>query len=640
MKWRMFHFQIMIGKNGKKISMQEETIVIFDNPSDFHELLTLMKKQSLQIITTNYSVHELLKNKNIEHEISDKYITDEERKYIQKQSYELSDWYVHPEIKNELIYEHVNLGSLIKSELINILVNFIKKSYELHKIVTNYKNQKFICSETLEKTLTLFTKNFSIIQKNSKPIEFTPLDSLKVKYSIGFKKYNYEITIPKNIFKKLKSLSEKVSNNLINTNNQSEKRSKLVLFSEFNTFNYRKFLTQNNIPFVVYNRRQPVYWNKETFSLIKNSNAIFENENTLSSPVLSKKINDKFSLLEKNIEALFSNNHIFSQIFSTNKFSFWDAIKQNFLELFKIRIHENMYEIELIKRLFEKYNFSSIIINNNVGPHEQILSQIGKHFGIQIILNQHGLIFDTENGYEMNLHHGVLPKKSDISLVWGRIDRLYQEKCNILPEKIIEVGTPLYDDIHNTDPMFEQDDYVVLATSGPTKEKVFDLTVSTIQKNIETITAVCKLISNLNLNLIIKTHPDPAEFDPTEIAQKINPHIKIIKNGHFTSIIKNAKFVIVIDFSTVILDCHLLNKPVISLPVKDNGYGLPSALTNNSCICSNLENLEEHIRSLSSKNFEDELIKNGTKSASDYLSFQNNSSKKFSDFLLQFSNDN
>ena len=140
--------------------------------------------------------------------------------------------------------------------------------------------------------------------------------------------------------------------------------------------------------------------------------------------------------------------------------------------------------------------------------------------------------------------------------------------------------------------------------------------------------------------MIIKTHPDPAEFDPTEIAQKINPHIKIIKNGHFTSIIKNAKFVIVIDFSTVILDCHLLNKPVISLPVKNNGYGLPSALTNNSCICSNLENLEEHIRSLSSKNFEDELIKNGTKSASDYLSFQNNSSKKFSDFLLQFSNDN
>ena len=621
----------------KKLEMQEKTIIIFDNPSDFHELSTLMKKQSLEIITTNYLTHELLTNKNIEHKISDEYITNEERKYIQKRSYELSDWYNHPEIKNQLMYEFVNLGSLIKSELINILVNFIKKSYEIHQITINHKDKKIICSESIEKTLSLFTKNFSVLLKNSKSVEFTPLDSLKVKYPIGFKKFNYEITISKKNFKKLKNFSEKISNNLIKTKYQSDNKLKHVLFSEFNTFDYRKFLSKNDVPFIIYNRRQPAYWNKETFSLIKNSNLILENENTLSSSTLTKKANEEFSLLEKNIEKLFLHNPIFSQIFDTNKFSFWDAIKENFLQLFKIRIHENIYEIELVKKLLQKYNFSSIIINNNVGPHEQILSQLGKHFDIQIILNQHGLIFDTENGFEMNLHHGVLPKKSDISLVWGKIDHTYQKKCNIFPKKIIETGTPLYDEIHNTHPAIEKKDYVVLATSGPTKEKVFDLTVSTIQKNIDTIESVCKLTSKLNLNLIIKVHPDPAEFDPTELAHKINPNIKIIKNGHFSSIIKNANFVIVIDFSTVILDCHLLKKPVISLPVKDNGYNLPYALTNSSCICSNLENLEQDICNLKNENFRNKLIENGIKSASDYLSFQKNSSEKFSELLLELS---
>tara|TARA_Y100001936_G_scaffold240864_1_gene275918 strand:+ start:10918 stop:12792 length:1875 start_codon:yes stop_codon:yes gene_type:complete len=620
--------------------MQEKVIIIFDNPDDFDKLLILIKEQHVQIITTNYSTHELLKNKNIEHKISDEFITDDERKNIQKKSYELSDWYNDSEIKNELIYEHVNLGSLIKSEMINILVNFIKKSYEIHKIIQNYENQKFICSETLEKILKLFISDFSIIQKNSKSVEFSPIDSLNVKYSIGFKKYNYEITISKNFFKKLKSISEKISNNLINSNNYHDNKFKYVLFSEFNTFNYRKLLTENVIPFIAYNRRQPAYWNKQTFSLIKNSKIILENENTLSSSSVKKKVIENFSFLEKKIEILFSNNSIFSQIFQTEHFSFWDAIKENFLELFKIRIQENMYEIELTKCLFEKYTFSAIIINNNVGPHEQILSQLGKFFGIQVFLNQHGIIFDTDGSYELNLHQGVLPKNSDISLVWGKIDRMYRENCGIPTKKIIDLGSPQFDDIEKTNPLFDYKDYVVLATSGPTKEKVFDLTIDTIEKNIETIKTVCRITSNLNLNLIIKLHPDPAEYDPSEIAHTINPNIKIIKDGNFSSIIKNAKFVIVIDFSTVILNCHLLNKPVISLPVKNYRVGLPSALTNYSCKCSNLENLEQDIKNLDNDNIRNELIQNGRKNFTNYLSFQNQSGKKFSEFISHLSKGN
>ena len=60
-----------------------------------------------------------------------------------------------------------------------------------------------------------------------------------------------------------------------------------------------------------------------------------------------------------------------------------------------------------------------------------------------------------------------------------------------------------------------------------------------------------------------------------KLVQKINPNIKIVKSGKISPLIKNSNFVIVIDFSTVILDAHLLKKPVISITVKNNGFGIP-----------------------------------------------------------------
>ena len=43
--------------------MKQETIVIFDNPSDYEKLLNLKKNQEFKIIATNYSSYEILKKK-------------------------------------------------------------------------------------------------------------------------------------------------------------------------------------------------------------------------------------------------------------------------------------------------------------------------------------------------------------------------------------------------------------------------------------------------------------------------------------------------------------------------------------------------------------------------------------------------
>jgi len=132
-----------------------------------------------------------------------------------------------------------------------------------------------------------------------------------------------------------------------------------------------------------------------------------------------------------------------------------------------------------------------------------------------------------------------------------------------------------------------------LGTSGPVKENTFDLTVDTIQKNRETIKKICEIASRLNKELIIKLHPSPDEYDPVKLGKEISPNIKVLKSGDIFNLIQSCKVFIVIDVSTAILDAQILGKPVISVRVKDSGYGIPSVLKTNSCLITNIDNIEE-----------------------------------------------
>tara|TARA_B100000029_G_scaffold104993_1_gene95611 strand:+ start:1165 stop:3024 length:1860 start_codon:yes stop_codon:yes gene_type:complete len=611
--------------------MNKEIVIIFENSENLDELLELQKNQHVKIISLNYSSHKLLEDNNIQHILSDSFLSDSERTNLQNQAYLISDWYQNSKISNSLLYQDVNLGSLIKLECINIFVNFLKKFFEFYKISNKNPECFFYCSRESKEILENFSKNVIAFQSNNNA-SFSPLDTLKVGHTIGTQNHNFEIKFSKNFFSTLKTFSESTTNLLVNTKSL-KLESKCMLFSEFNTINLKNFLIQNDNPFVIYNRRHPTVWNKQTLSLIKNSKAIIENQSSLNSKSLKQNSMKFFKDFENQLDELFKKDLIFEEIFIFEKMSFWHLIKTNFIKLFKNRTKENIFEIDLAQKLLQKYNFSGIILNNDVGSQERILFQLAKKANIPIFLNQHGLIFDTDDAFERNLHGGVISPPSDFSLVWGEIDEKYRLDCGIQKNKIIKIGCSTFDNIENIRPSFNEKNYVVLATQSPTDENIFDLSTKVRQKNIDTIKHVCKLLTKLKLDLIIKIHPDPNEFNPSKLAKEINPKIKVLQNGNFASIIKNAKFVIVIDFSTVMLDCYLLKKPIISLNVK-NKHGLPTALKNNSCLCTDLDALEETIKKLDDNEFYEKKIQDGLDSASKYLSFKNSGSKQLS-FLLE-----
>ena len=52
-------------------------------------------------------------------------------------------------------------------------------------------------------------------------------------------------------------------------------------------------------------------------------------------------------------------------------------------------------------------------------------------------------------------------------------------------------------------------------------------------------------MTSLNHKLLIKIHPSPDEFDPTELVRSINPDIQVIKTGNISNLIKNCSMMAV-----------------------------------------------------------------------------------------------
>ena len=619
----------MTGINGK--NNLENTLIFFDSSLDLNKIREIQKTQNTLIISMDFLSFDLLKRNKISHIISDDFLTKKDMTLIQKTAYKLSDWYKEEQFSQILKYKSVNVGSLIQSELINILVNFLKKFYTVYKISQRYQNHTFICSNDISNIIQIFSKKFIKI-KSKKNIDTLPLDSLNTNLEFGFKKFNLKFKVGTKKLNSLKSFTEKFSNSLIKP--ELNYNSKSFLFSELNVLKFSALFQKMSYfedNYIIYNRRQPLIWNKESLSIFKNSKALLENENTLRSTIKSTS-NDREVLSEKFVNNLKIHDNILTEFFTINSISFWVAFKQIFFNLLTKRFFENYYEIDLAKELLEKYSFAGIILQNEIGPNEQILIQLAKIRNIPIYLMQHGLIFDTTEAIIMNKYQGVLGINSDYQLVWGDVDFQYRKNMEFNSEKIIKIGSPIFDNLANNEN--SEKNYILLTTSGPTKEAIFDLTVETIQKNIDAIEKIAQIITSMNHKLVIKIHPSPDEFDPTELVKKIDPKIEVIKTGCISKLIKKCALMITIDFSSVILDSYLLKKPVISVPVKNNNYGSPKSFTDNSCIISTLDSLENSIKKiLNDKKRYYEITEMGRNSALSYLSNQGNASDALLSFL-------
>ena len=617
-----------------------KNIFLLDSQINFSEINYSNNRDS-QIITFDFDSHDALRKKSVSHLISDTFLSKKDLLDIQKNAFLLSDWYKEETLEENIEYENVNLGSLIQAEFINILVNYSKIFLECLSIIRKFgTDENYHCSGLTYEIMKHFAVKVEKINDSYDDSLFFPLDSLKIKMKLGIKNYSTELEISQNFFKKLKKFAQKSS--IFLSKKSIEPTQKNILISEFNTLSYESLFSKIpdfKLNFIFFNRRQPTMWNLKTFSLIKKSRVIVENDDTLMNNEIKKNIENDKKNIEIKINNVFKNTNFFDSFFSINGNSFWAPFSSHFITYFKKRALEFIKEIQLAKELLNKFHFSFILLHSEVGPNEKILLQLAKLKKIPTILLQHGLINDSVDCYDHNVCRGVVPIESDHAIVWGKVNEDYFRQIGIPEEKIHTIGTPIYDNLKGLNSIDNREGYVLLATSGPTKEDAFDLTIETIEKNIETIKKIAEIVVSHNKKLIVKLHPSPDEYDPSKILRKINPEIEIIKTGNIAELIKKCILFIVIDETTSILDAHLLRKPVLSVAVKAEEFGLPTVLKNNSCALTDISSFEKiFYQMINDDGFRNKIIKNANKSIQKYISFPYNGATTLLTFLEKFEN--
>ena len=131
------------------------------------------------------------------------------------------------------------------------------------------------------------------------------------------------------------------------------------------------------------------------------------------------------------------------------------------------------------------------------------------------------------------------------------------------------------------------------------------------EKYEENIKRICKIVTNEKMELIIKQHPDLGEQNLSEQFFKEFPDIKVIKHGEILDLLLESQYVVSLGFSSTILEAQVIEKPVISLSVEHDVYGIPrNAL--DSCLISDIENFEKKfLQLIKDSEFCEKIIKNG-----------------------------
>ncbi len=601
-----------------KILIIDSTLTI----SDFESFLN-----SFEIITLDYASHMTLIDKGISHTNSDDFLGSHEIQDLENQIYHLVNWYNLKEISKIITDNGINLGELFYVEFRSELTQFLKKYLEISKIFLKYSNFSFLSSQNVSEIISTFSNNFSIIETTKK------IESIysTVDIPIKFGKKNFTLKLNLTTVSRIKSILEKSTKSFINKKIQNNM--KTVLLVGFTTLKNKNFLlssTNYDLNLVKYDSVLPSIWNKETFDIIKTSKCIVENQSTILNNEVKDLIKEKQNIFEKKIDSLLLNENILSKHFSINNQSFWKSLKPLFIRMCQKHFFNAAQEIIQGEKLFKKYSFSKILLFNEAEMIEQIILSLAKNNNISIYLIQHGVYYDTDEMMMENKFGRIIPQKSDFFITWGEIFKNYLIKNSISQDKIKNLGSLFFDKLQLENNLSGMSNQILLASDPLAFNRPIDLTISQKDLYQNTIEHICKIVSQKNKKLIIKTHPQKNQNEQ-EIAKKIDQTILVYHSGDIYPLIESSDLVIVTDVTTVILEAMIMQKPVISIRMKEH-YGKPEIF--NYCKQIPIGSLDSFIKSFySSSKIKNDLIDKGNDFLKIYLQNQGCASQELLKFL-------
>jgi len=625
-----------------------EIILIKNSFKITTKILKIIRNKNNLIISLDYTSHKQLNDLKIKHIPFENYLDSNDFKIIDDVTFKINTcWHENKKIKELLTIDGINFGWLLEQELYFFLLTTITNFLSMIKIKKSEENfQKIIVSNELLKMAKIIFPSCKIegLEENNQKIQNFSFDTYAIKYNIG--PFPLSIRIPRKYFFILQKFYEKSFIPIFQKCfTKIKKSSSSVLLIDFNLSredDFLRSLKKKNTNVFLLNRRRSAIWNLKSFLAVKNTNSIPISYEEFLDFHDRKQIKIKKENMVNTLESLFSNDPLFSEIFSILGISFWPHIKNYFKNYCLDRFSEGIYELIGSRKLLSKINPSVVLHFFGVSLQEKIIIHEAKNLNISSIMLQHGAphIF-LPRWAEFNPMSGTLPVYPEKMAVWGQIMKEYALKNGMSEDDLIVSGSIRHD------PYFQKhypvkEGAILVALLPYFFKQAEDQSISSFQKYEESLKIICNVLKKIkNRKKIVKLHPTDMNFNSMyiePIIHEIDPSIQIIVEADLTKLIPSSDIVITHGLTTFILDSNIFQKPTVTLMYNEeefssklsHGYSKLFEYTDS-------KNFEMYVQDLlKNKKIRNDNISKGIEFLNLYLSNQGNASEYLSNKIFKF----
>lgn len=653
----MSHSMTMTGKNGNQVNLvsnSSKVLVLLD--STFQYSKADIKKDHAKIIAFDVPTHHNLSSLDISHSLSDDYLKRAEREELYDFVISMYNWYTNVPESKDLEFDGVNLLSLMSplefheyflSNLITFFsIKNIIEQEKPHEIFLTGRLSKFLDSFFDKKHITVLNDPNLIYDKGGQDKGFTA-DQIELRFNVFSKPVSMYIS--KKTYSKLKNIYENTICSFFNLWFNPHKQEKGVLLLEFNPAVYNELLTNLNStgkPIILLNRRRSAIWNKESLKILKKCTncKILNDKKFLNS-------NDKSNLSELkkryhlNLQNLWQNEKLFQRLFSKSGISFWHIVKKKMIDLYYNRLDEYLEYLFTVKKALESLNLDSIVMLNETGETENAVLKINKS-KISTFLLQHAFarfvpdFLDEQWRYE---DQRMVSFQSDKFLIWGKTDFEFFSKFGIREDKLIITGSPRHDSF-SIEHGLSSSKKLILLTLTPITDRTGLADINLAIKYEKLLKKLLDFIKQSNnIDIIIKLHPGENWHNSSLVNffQKNYHNIPVYQTRSPKGLIQSSDLVIninneIYDHSTIMLEAMVLQKPVLQISL-DNQFQNSDYDSGNPILALSYEaDWEKYIKKiLFEKNFSEQMILNSNIHLKNFLSFQDNASKKVTNEIIK-----
>jgi hypothetical protein len=607
----------------------------------------ILNDKNIKKFTFDFNVHEILKNKKIEHEIADNLLTEEDRLKIFNQMLEFRKWYSTVTSK-DLEFENVNILKLFdthefSSYLMPNLINFIL----IKKIIEKEKPEKIISTSIFKKFINLFSKNSPIqteyfINKLDQKLLW---DKITIKYDVG--KFSISFNLSKKLYLKFKKIVELTLGFFYNFWSFNDLSKKSIIFLEFNPAIHSTLLNKlknyhGNI--LLINRRRSAVWNKKSIDIVRHSDSKIVNFDR----ILDKNEKLKLPLLvtdySKKLEVFWENSDFFNNLFQINDYSFWDIIREDLKRKYDEKLSDFIFSILSVKKLLAKNDVKCIVSLNDVGETEKAFLEFNNE-KIPSILLEHGFIERVKETKQFD-YLDFIYFKGKLAVMGETRKKWLCEEFNIDPNRIISLGSPRHDDYFNCKLKNNNKNKITILLAPNPIGDISGLSSTDLKLRVNNV--ILKILSTVkqldNFQIIVKLHSSQLKHNEemNSFIKNYDNTIPIYLSKSVIDTINDADLVIVMSpetygTSTMILESMILGKPTINIVFNQKPFQFEHVKSKAVFIISEHDELEEKIKKiLLDKNIQNEIIKNADKFVNKFLSNPGIASEKILDLLRAY----